>query len=41
MILPWWEHTEPWTAVDAAPGSDELDVLRDHAIGRYVDAMSH
>ncbi len=41
MILPWWEHTEEWTAVDSAPGAEDLDALRDHNIGLYVTALSH
>jgi hypothetical protein len=39
-ILPWWQHTEAWTAVDSAPGSDELDPLRDHSSALYVQALA-
>lgn len=38
-ILPEWQHTEPWTALAARPGREDLDPLRDHFIARYVEAL--
>lgn len=38
-MLPYWEHTEPWTAVNAAPAQDDLEPLRDHSISLYVKAL--
>ena len=33
-------HTEPWTAVDAAPADTNMEPLRDHSIALYLKAMS-
>ncbi len=41
LLLPQWQHTEAWTAVDSAPGADDLDALRDHSSSLYVTALSH
>jgi hypothetical protein len=40
LPLEPWQHTEEWTPVDSAPGDDDLDVLRDHGIARYVQALT-
>jgi hypothetical protein len=34
-MLPCWEHTEPWTALNAAPAQDDLAALRDHSATLY------
>lgn len=39
-MLPYWEHTEPWTALNAAPAEDDLAPLRDHSIALYRTALS-
>lgn len=39
-FLPFWEHTEYWTAVDAAPAEDDLEPLRDHSCALYVKALT-
>lgn len=37
-MLPYWEHTEPWTPVNAAPAEDDLAPLRDHSMALYFQA---
>lgn len=38
-LLPWWEHSEDWTAVSAAPAQSNLEALRDHSSALYVQAL--
>jgi Lipase (class 3) len=33
-------HTEDWVAVDAAPTPDDLEPLRDHHIGLYIQGLT-
>lgn len=35
-----WEHTEPYKAVSAAPAAYDLQVLRDHHIGLYLQGVT-
>lgn len=39
-VLPFWQHTEDWIAVDAAPAVSNLEPLRDHSSELYVKALS-
>lgn len=39
-LLPFWEHTEPYVALDAAPEVDNLEPLRDHSIALYIKALT-
>lgn len=38
-LLPLWEHTEPWQAVDASPASNDLEPLRDHHAPLYIKGI--
>ena len=39
-VLPFWEHTEAWTPIDARPADTDFAPLRDHDIGLYVSGLS-
>jgi len=38
-LFPFWEHSEEWGILDAAPAEDDFEALRDHSIVLYRDGL--